>query len=240
MDLDTSTLVAKVNAQSLLNIKLGGNQNKNYSKNKNYPFDSNIENEFDNEDEFLDQDYIVDPKTTSSVETLPETNADFAATGDTDFRRINFNESSLSGDQTDYPFDNYNIELNQYCETEVTDLIDDSILNDKDYRHVLLHPNENISRNEHVLKYQNLVSSASSVGAELISPESILEENSELNNSQEQPDYNALNEFLNIPLTEHEDIEPHFIAGPFTSSEDKLDSKEDHIDSSEMGIENTW
>lgn len=234
MDLDTSALVAKVNPQSIIGIKLGSPQNKNYSKSKDFQFEPNTEREFDDEDGFLDQDFLVDAKVSSSIGSISDSNVDYSTVNDPEYRRITFNESSLSNDHTDYHFSNYNIELNQYCETEVTDLIDDTILHDKSYPHVLLNPNSD-NRNEHVLKYQNLVSSATSIDDKLITPESVLEGNSELD-TQDQTDYTVLNELLSIS----EDIEPHFIASSFTNSENKFESKENQLDSSDMGIENTW
>lgn len=234
MDLGTSgALVAEVNSQLI------GNRSENYSKNQNFPYEPNTEHEFENEDGFLEQDFIIDSKITSSVNSVSDANEEFSI-GDSNFRNINFNDSNFSGDPVDYPFTTCNIELNQYCETEVADLIDDNILNDKDYNHVLLNSNENINQNEDALKYDDSATDAASASAVVITPDSILEENSGLVHAEDQTDYTALNELIDFPLNESEDIGPHFIAGSFSSSVDKLDSKKDQIDSSDMGIENTW
>ncbi|XP_065212556.1 ubiquitin carboxyl-terminal hydrolase 4-like [Planococcus citri] len=238
MDLGTSgALVAEVNSQLI--DRLGSSRSENYTKNQNFQFESSTENEFGNEDEFLEQDYVIDSKITSTVNSVSDANEEFSV-GDSNFRHINFGDSNFSNDSVDYPFPTCNIELNQYCETEVADLIDDNILNDKGYNHVLLNPSENINPDEDALKYDNLGTDVSSASNSIITADTILEENSELVHSGDQNDFNALNDFLSIPLSETEDIGPHFIAGSFSNSGDKLDSNKNQGDSSDMGIENTW
>lgn len=212
MDLETTSLVAKVSSPSLLKLKL--NTSQDYSTTADIAFETNSTFEKEN---YLPENYII---------TSPDIKS-FADTAE-DFSNPNFNKfDNRSEYLTDCPLD-------QYCRDE-EDLIDTALI-DKDYHGVLLN-NSNIDARRAV-KYQNLVCSTFTASSDFTSPESILEANSELVDPQDKADFKALDEYLNIT----EDIEPHFIVGSFsveeksthTADENQLNSPAD------MGIENTW
>ena len=219
MDLETPSLVAKVRSSSLLKLKINASNQNFPDSAANTTFETN--DTFDKEN-FLPADYISAFPNANVVE-LPT---------DTDYKRYDGGSKYLT-----------RCSLEPYCsDSEETDIIDADL--SAEYPHLPLDTDE-IEDGDHLLattlNYQNLVSSSSGncgdSSSDFISPESILEANSELEDPQDKKDFTALDEYLNIS----HDIEPHFIVGSFADNDKLPETDENHIDSTvDMGIENTW
>lgn len=236
MDLDTSAHVAKVSSPTILKIKLNTNHNLNFSKSENISFESTNGDTFKNENIYSEQDYIITSpsahlSTDANIFNLNKSCSDSVTvelSSDVNFNRSRFNNNEYFVDH------NLKAASHQCCETSDSSIIDENVIITDE----LLLPNDNIDANNETLKYQHIVCNTSST-SEFINPESVLEVNSELVHSQDKADFNALAlEYLSIP----ENIEPHFIVGNFSESDEKLkhNLNENPIDSGDMGIENTW
>lgn len=221
MDLETTSLVAKVSAPSLLKLKL--NTNQDYATVATSTADiaafKTNGGAFEKEN-YLPENYII-----SSPDLKSFADANVELSSSSNFGGGRFDTHSHS----EYLADCH---LEQYCRDEAN-LIDSALI-DKDYRRVRLNSgDDNI---DDVLKFQN--------------PQSILEDNSQLVDPQDKADFTALDELLNIAEIEphfivgsgYNTAAAAVVATDHSSTRNAAVADENRIDStaSDMGIENTW
>lgn len=237
MDLDTSALVAKVNSRSLLN-NLDTDPNINYLESDNVSIQSADGDAFENDNNYLDQeDYVIESPEAclsnnicASSPSCPDSTVEISS--DLNLSRAKFHCT----DQSDY-FADCDFKTNEYFKSSECNVDSSCIVEEN--RHQLLYEKE-VNNREDVLNYQQIISNGSPTSsADFISPESILETNSELLDVPDKSELSGL-EFEEYLLTK--DIGPHFIVENYSNYNEKVEHNlnENNIDTGDMGIENSW